>query len=233
MHIILVRHGQSVANTQDILGDPIDSPLTDLGRKQAAAAGKFLKKHYNIKKIYYSPLTRTVQTANLINKSLKVPMEEEYDIREGEWGAEMTNLPIDKMETVTNGKKIKEVFDKATNFAFIETTKINGNPIYRSLLDKWFKLTGSEPYDSIYRRCRKVFTKLKKVHSHGGDILLVSHGGYISCFIRELFNISIEGMGSNLGKYSNCNISSIYVDGTKKHLEVMLYSKYLDDMIKD
>ena len=36
MRIILVRHGESVANTQALLGDPVDSPLTYLGKKQAS-----------------------------------------------------------------------------------------------------------------------------------------------------------------------------------------------------
>ncbi len=228
MRIILVRHGESVANTQkDIIGDNPKSPLTGLGRRQAKIVGAFLKKNYNIKKIYFSPLTRTVQTAEIINKILEVPMEENADIREMEPG----QMLIDKKESdilnMPNGRAIKKVIDEWESLDQIQRTKLFSKLL--KIDEKWYKLTGSETYENVVKRVRKAYKFITNKHQTG-DILLVTHGGYSKIFLCELFNLDINGIGSNFGKYGNCAVSSIEVKNGKKRLELMLYSKYLDDI---
>ncbi len=99
MRIILIRHGESVANTEKFLSDAKTSPLTKLGIKQAKAAGKFLKDNYDIKKLYYLPLTRATQTAQIINKTLKVPMEMNDNIREGDNSQMLLGITAENLET--------------------------------------------------------------------------------------------------------------------------------------
>ncbi|HZY63220.1 MAG TPA: phosphoglycerate mutase family protein, partial [Edaphobacter sp.] len=73
--IILVRHGQSLANAGGVCGDHTTNPLTELGREQARAfaesfAGsptRFICSHY----------LRARQTSEpLLAKLSKVPVEE-------------------------------------------------------------------------------------------------------------------------------------------------------------
>lgn len=64
MKLFFVRHGESVANVNNIVS-PLDTPLTDRGKEQSKATGYNLidKK---VTKIVCSPLLRTRQTAEII-----------------------------------------------------------------------------------------------------------------------------------------------------------------------
>jgi len=85
-----IRHGQSESNRDRIMaGAGIDSPLTDLGRQQAMAAGLIMAKLSHVPTaICYSPMKRAAETAHIINESLGVPMTAIPDLREhfvGDW----------------------------------------------------------------------------------------------------------------------------------------------------
>lgn len=83
--MMLVRHGQSEFNV--IFGatrkDPgiIDPKLTDEGHLQAEAAGENLRGQ-GLKQIIASPYTRTLQTADIIARILKLPVTIDSLIRE-------------------------------------------------------------------------------------------------------------------------------------------------------
>ena len=62
--LILIRHGQTHDNTQNILTGRRDVDLTETGAAQAHAAGELLK-NYKIDKVYSSPLKRAFNTAAL------------------------------------------------------------------------------------------------------------------------------------------------------------------------
>jgi broad specificity phosphatase PhoE len=66
MKLFIVRHGQSVANTQDLCASP-DSPLTDQGRAEAKLAAARLK-GASIDGIIASPMLRAQQTAQIIHE---------------------------------------------------------------------------------------------------------------------------------------------------------------------
>jgi broad specificity phosphatase PhoE len=63
-HFYFIRHGQSVANSQRVIAGP-DSPLSALGISQAKEAAELLRSK-NIDLIISSPMTRTMQTAEII-----------------------------------------------------------------------------------------------------------------------------------------------------------------------
>ena len=65
--LFLVRHGQSQANAAGLLVGRADSPLTELGRRQAAAIGKALESSgCSSKCILTSPLRRAADTAHTV-----------------------------------------------------------------------------------------------------------------------------------------------------------------------
>lgn len=65
-NIVIVRHAESVANTQGIYqGRTYDTELSDLGKKQAKALAIRLKL-FGARRIITSPLKRTHQTAQVI-----------------------------------------------------------------------------------------------------------------------------------------------------------------------
>lgn len=73
LNIYLLRHGEKLNNE--------DGPLTKIGRSQAKLLAKRLKK-LNINKIYSSNLKRCKETAEIISKQLKLPIEYNKALRE-------------------------------------------------------------------------------------------------------------------------------------------------------
>ncbi len=70
----IFRHGQSTYNIDGrIQGRTNDSVLTDLGKSQALELGKKLNGR-GIEVIISSPLTRAMQTTELANKALNIPV---------------------------------------------------------------------------------------------------------------------------------------------------------------
>ncbi|MEI3351536.1 MAG: histidine phosphatase family protein [Collinsella sp.] len=69
--LYLLRHGQTEFNVKKLVQGRCDSPLTDLGRKQAGKAAAWLKDHGVVPdKIVSSPLGRAMDTASLVATEL-------------------------------------------------------------------------------------------------------------------------------------------------------------------
>lgn len=65
--LYLLRHGQTEFNVKKLVQGRCDSPLTDLGRKQAGMAAAWLKGHDVVPdKVVSSPLGRAMDTASLV-----------------------------------------------------------------------------------------------------------------------------------------------------------------------
>ena len=65
--LYLVRHGQTVFNTQGLIQGRCDSPLTDLGRDQARAAATWLRgRGVRFDAAFSSPILRACDTMELI-----------------------------------------------------------------------------------------------------------------------------------------------------------------------
>lgn len=72
--LYLLRHGQTEFNVKKLVQGRCDSPLTDLGRKQAGMAAAWLKSHDVIPdKVVSSPLGRAMDTAQLVATELLGP----------------------------------------------------------------------------------------------------------------------------------------------------------------
>jgi len=84
--LYLLRHGQQ---ENDLAYNPRkrrpDPELSNLGREQANLLGKRLTKH-GISAIYTSDLKRAVQTADIVNHHLSLPLEMKSALREIDMG---------------------------------------------------------------------------------------------------------------------------------------------------
>ena len=101
--LILVRHGQSEANFHHVYTGQSDIPLTELGKAQALAAGKYIKKHEKISAVYASPLLRAFETGRIVAEQNGVPVIPHDGLMEifaGEWeGKRFDDLEIMYPET--------------------------------------------------------------------------------------------------------------------------------------
>ena len=66
MEILLIRHGQSLADLEDRHEGRADYPLTEMGHRQAEKLSRWLDKEYDIDLIISSPLIRASSTAEYI-----------------------------------------------------------------------------------------------------------------------------------------------------------------------
>ena len=70
VELVIMRHAQSVADSEGRLEGRVDSPLTELGREQAQKAAEWLSKNFKFDLIISSPLMRATETAEIIGKHL-------------------------------------------------------------------------------------------------------------------------------------------------------------------
>lgn len=78
----LIRHGETDWNKNNIAMGQTDIPLNKEGISQTIQAGICIKARANIRTICYSPLSRTKETANLINKYIQTDMIAVDDLKE-------------------------------------------------------------------------------------------------------------------------------------------------------
>lgn len=74
--LILVRHGESVANAQGLLLGRTDAELTELGRAQAAAVPVLLSRP--VVEVRTSPLARASDTADLLDLGVPVTVDDRW-----------------------------------------------------------------------------------------------------------------------------------------------------------
>jgi broad specificity phosphatase PhoE len=70
--LVLVRHGQTEPNRAGQLLGRLDAPLTDLGRRQAEAAARFVLSTCKVARVVSSPLGRARESAELFGLPVEV-----------------------------------------------------------------------------------------------------------------------------------------------------------------
>lgn len=88
--IYLVRHGETEFNRERRIQGHVDSPLTELGVRQAKAVGRLLRDLIRDPagwRIVSSPLGRARTTAGIVAEKLGgLPVELDYRLKEMSWG---------------------------------------------------------------------------------------------------------------------------------------------------
>jgi len=183
--IIMVRHGETKWNTENRIQGQANTPLTELGIKQAQQTGKALHKE-NISEIYSSDLGRAMQTAKVINKYLNLSIIKQEGLRERNYG-------------VLQGISFDELDDK---FPVIRLNMNSRDPNY--------VIPGGE---SIFQFSQRVSTCINSIiaNSNASNLLLVVHGGVLERFFHTVvglpldFKRSFSLSNSSINKFSYVN----------------------------
>lgn len=97
--VILIRHGESVANRQKVFAGHLDVDLQDKGLEQAKVTARYVADNYKIDKIYASDLLRAYKTATCLGEILHMDVIKDEKLREisaGEWeGKKFDELVVD------------------------------------------------------------------------------------------------------------------------------------------
>lgn len=159
MKLILVRHGETIANSKKICQGKEDGKLTEKGIKQAQEAGKHLKEHHKIDMVFCSPLGRCVETLN--NMLEECPIDGEIF---------MSNL-IEERD-----------FGEYTG---IESRMIDWEDLNQN--NKINREMGVESWGEVEKRV-ELFLEDLKLEDENKTILIVSHAGPMRVMINKIKN---------------------------------------------
>ena len=163
---VLVRHGQSTANAAGIWQGRLDFPLSDEGREQARLAGRALASE-KFDALYASPLSRAYETAEII-------------AREAGFGREPTPEPglVERAGGLLEGTTREEREARIPELA----RKLSTLPEE----ERW-SVVGAETDGEVLGRFGGAISKIRARHGAGSRIVVVSHGGSMRAFLRDLF----------------------------------------------
>ena len=95
--LLLIRHGQSVANLENVFAGHLDKPLTELGLQQARLTAGFIKENFAVDAVYASDLARAYVTGQATADAFGLTVIPDARLREiygGKWeGANYLTLP--------------------------------------------------------------------------------------------------------------------------------------------
>ena len=197
--IVIVRHGETVWNTQKRKQGHKNSKLTKKGKKQAIKVAQFFnKKNFDLNNftIYSSPLKRVIDYSKIINKNLLNKIEAKKKIK--------------------FSSKIKEhKFGNWEGKNDVEISKKYPEQVIKRAKDRWnYKIPGGgESYKLLNSRVKKFLNKI----SLKDNILIITH---------DMVSRVIRG---NLMKYTQKKIMSaehknnhIYIYNKKKIKKIIL-----------
>ena len=86
--LLIIRHGQSEANLQGVFVGHTNSPLSDLGKRQAEATAEYIVSNFHVDAVYSSDLERAVYTGKAVADRLGLTVTTRKGMREifaGDW----------------------------------------------------------------------------------------------------------------------------------------------------
>jgi probable phosphoglycerate mutase len=182
--IILVRHGETEWNVQEVFRGRIDVELNQTGIKQAELLAEHLS-HLKLDAVYSSPLKRALKTADLIASYHKLRVESAPGLIDFDYGG-------------WQGLSHKEVRDRYKEL-YNEWSK---NP-------HQVKMPGGESLNEVRERALKVVEAV--VAKYAGIVVLVSHrvvNKVLICALLGLddshfWNIRQDNCGTTTFTYEN------------------------------
>ncbi|ORV12701.1 bifunctional RNase H/acid phosphatase [Mycobacterium celatum] len=156
--LLLLRHGQTELSVQRRYSGRGNPALTDLGRRQADAAARYLAQRGGIAAVVSSPLQRCYDTATTAAKALGLDVTVDDDLVETDFGA---------WEELT----------------FSEAAERDPELHRRWLRDTSTTPPGGESFDAVHRRVVRARDRI--IDEHGGTtVLVVSHVTPIKMLLR-------------------------------------------------
>lgn len=165
MDIVLIRHGQSVANNKKLLISNELDGLTSLGRNQSKGLAETFRREEDFPDyIHCSPWKRALETANIIFPNSQKSMNIDERLAETHPGI--------------YGTWLEEEFNKAYP------------EFHQDIANKY---EGGESHlDMANRVCEWVEAEVMQKANDEGLLVAVAHGGPISVILQYLLSIPIK-----------------------------------------
>lgn len=198
MKIYLIRHSESIDDIENCYGGIADFDLTENGKDKVEKSRKMIDS-WGIEKIYTSPYKRAYQTAQILNKNMKVEMKVIDDIRE---------LNSHGIRSGVNKELAKNIF----SYIFQkEEYKNTGYYFGKTFL-------GGEDIKEFDKRVKEAFDFIIKDSEGLNSIAIVTHGGVHRSIFKNILHLNrkiekIEDVATTILEYENGKINIIETRG--------------------
>lgn len=204
--IILIQHCQSEHHINNMSGGWTDTPLTDLGRKQAELIGQKLEKSISGDeyRLYSSDLLRARQTAEIVGRHLSLQVIEDHCLRE--------------INTGIAAGKTKD------------WSRENRNPRASNHFDiDYQEFPGGETWREFYSR---VCTCMERIcDAEEKNIIIVTHGGTLGYITAWWMNYQPEMLSNSFFSASVGSISLLNQNGYQQNvLHVLNDTSHLSEL---
>lgn len=189
--LVLLRHGETALNAQNVFQGQFDEPLSDVGREQARRAAVGLTR-LRPDVIYCSDLTRARQTADEVAALTGLEPRMDPRLREIDCGS-------------WSGRSVAEISAEFPEFAALASA---GMDFRRSP-------TG-ETEDEVAARVAPALGECLAFH-RDQTVLVVGHGLAIRVAIARLLGWPVEA-GPTLGTMLNCHYATVLDTGRRRRL---------------
>ena len=186
MELLIVRHGESVANADGRMQGQSDYPLSEAGERQAALLGRFLKNAgLRFDAAYTSPLTRARATALALTTALGMP--------EAQLTPDLSELHAGSLQGLTR----PEIDASFPTFMRRGLSELGD-----------FSEYGGESYDDVQTRVARLKARWHEAHSSAGHrVLVVAHGGTNFHLVKALVCDPVPRVMSL--KFGNCTATLV------------------------
>jgi len=203
--LFLIRHGSTAPNECRpfvLQGCEINGPLTELGRRQSQAVGRFLSR-FKIDAVYASSLLRAQETAAAIAAHHQLPVQVRAELREcsvGQW----------------EGKSWEAIQaeDPEGHRAFFADPVSAPHP-------------GGESYSDLLHRVRPTINELLEMH-RGQNIVVVAHNLANRVYLAELVGIDLKH--ARKLRQMNCCVNLLQHTAAQTELVSLNSVWHLDDL---
>jgi 2,3-bisphosphoglycerate-dependent phosphoglycerate mutase len=194
--LVLLRHGQSAWNLENLFTGWVDVDLTDQGRNEARDAGRLLKAEgFKFDLVFTSVLKRAIRTMWLVLDEMDLmwlPVERTWRLNERHYGALQG---LNKAETVAkHGAEQVKIWRRSYDIpppALSADDKMHPrfDPRYASVDPR--QLPSTESLKTTLDRVLPFWTdRIAPALKSGKNVLVVAHGNSLRALVKMLDNIS-------------------------------------------
>jgi probable phosphoglycerate mutase len=203
--LIFVRHGQTNGNLEGRWQGWSDTPLNEVGRRQAELVAKRLEElRGQVHALYSSPLSRAYQTAQAIADRLALPVRLVTDLREFHFGV------IEGMTTAEIEAQYPDLLVR-----------------WRDRDDLTFAYPGGESKIGFARRIAETLDLIVARHPEE-TVIVVSHGGPLRAMLSHYFPEERKvWQGFTPG---NCSVTIVNINGNGPQLVTVDDQTHLEEL---
>lgn len=194
MNIYLIRHGR-----QDSPLCNVDVSLSNEGIKQSRLLGERLL-NYNIDSLYSSHYKRAVETAMIVNESLKVNHNIREDIREISFGH------MEGLDDTILKERYKDFYTQ------------------QKKLEEDIPYPGGECGEDVYNRA--ILTIDKIIMSGHNNVAVVTHGGVIRALLTKILGLQMSKKLLFGVSLENTSITQLVYDKNIKRFYLERFNDY-------